>query len=72
MKGGRKMKEKDDLDLKLSILCDINPPEKTWTLRDLAEILGEKKGRIERIESNAKAKFLEAAKRLHLNEFLQN
>lgn len=64
-------KATDDLDLCLAVLCAITPEGHEWTLRDIAELTGQKKGRIERIESNAKRKFMAAAGKLNLDDYIK-
>ena len=66
------MKTKNhDLDLSLAVIEILTPQGYEWTLRDLAEACGVKKGKLEAIERKAKRNFLKKANQKQLIDFIQ-
>jgi hypothetical protein len=61
-----------EIELALSVLCAITPPGFHWTIRDIAEVCGCTKSKIECIQIRASKKFAKAARARHLHEYLKD
>ena len=60
-----------EIELALSVICVISPRGFVWTIRDIAEICGCTKSKIECIQIRASKKFALAAKARDLQDFLE-